>query len=155
MEQLTASDIMTAPARTVTEGTTLAEAAEIMLDEGIGSLLVVDDDGRLVGILTDSDFGSSEGSVPFSTFRAPRLMDRWIGADGVESIYEEARRRSVVEIMSSPVHTVQAGDSLRQLLDLMMRRDVKHVPVLEGDRPVGMVARHDLLKVVHGRFAGG
>lgn len=153
MEKLTASDLMTSPARSVPEGTTLAEAAEIMLEESIGSLLVVDGDGRLVGIVTDSDFGSSEGCVPFSTFRAPRLMDRWIGAEGVERIYEEARRRSVVEIMSSPVHTVKADASLRELLDLMLRRDVKHVPVLDGDRPAGVVARHDLLKVVQGQLA--
>lgn len=149
---LTADDIMNAPARTVPEGTTLAEAAEIMLEDSIGALVVVDADDRVVGIVTDSDFGSSEGCVPFSTFRAPTLLDRWIGESGVEQIYAEARRRSVVEVMSSPVHTVERATPLRELLDLMLRRDVKHVPVVEGRRAVGMVARHDLLKVVRDRL---
>lgn len=145
---LTAGDIMNAPPRTVPEGTTLAEAAEIMLEDSIGALIVVDADDRVVGIVTDSDFGSSEGRVPFSTFRAPTLLDRWIGESGVEQIYAEARRRSVVEVMSSPVRTVERATPLRELLDLMLRHDVKHVPVVEGGRAVGMVARHDLLKVV-------
>ena len=75
----------------------LAEAADIMLEESIGSLLVVDGDGALQGIVTDSDFGSSEARVPFSTFKATTLLDRWVGQEGVEQIYEEARRRTFLE----------------------------------------------------------
>lgn len=148
MPGLTAKDIMSAPPRTVSEGSTLAEAAGIMLEKGIDSLLVVDPDGELVGIVTDSDFGSSEGRVPFSTFRAPTLLGHWIGEDGVERIYQEARRRTVVEIMSAPVHTAGPGTPLRKLLELMFRREVKHVPVVEGGRPLGIVTCHDLLKVL-------
>lgn len=151
MEELTAADIMSSPARSVAPSTTLAEAAEIMLDESIGSLLVVDEDGKLQGIVTDSDFGSSEARVPFSTFKATTLLDRWVGQEGVEKIYEAARRRTVDEIMTAPVHTVQVDTPLRELLDVMFRRDVKHVPVLRGKEPAGVVARHDLLKVIRDR----
>lgn len=152
MKQLTATDLMSSPVRTVPPDTTMYEAAEIMLDEGIGSLVIVGDDGRVAGILTDSDFGSSQSGVPFSTFRAPTLLHRWIGEEGVEQIYQEARRRRVAEIMTERVHTVQADSSLRDILDVMLRRDIKHVPVLRGDEPVGMVARHDLLKVIRDRL---
>lgn len=152
MKELTATDVMSSPVRTVPTGTTLDEAAEIMLDEGIGSLVIVDDENRVAGILTDSDFGSSESGVPFSTFRAPTLLRRWIDEKGVEKIYQEARRRQVEEIMTKRVHTVQDDTSLRDILDVMLRRDIKHVPVLRGDEPVGMVARHDLLRVIRGRL---
>lgn len=153
MKELKASDIMSTPARSVPEDCTLADAARIMLDEEIGSLLVLDDRDELAGILTDSDFGSSEARVPFSTFKAPTLLDRWIGADGVERIYEEARRRKVGEIMTTHVYTVAEDASLREILDVMLRRGIKHVPVLRGEVPIGMVARHDLLKVIHDRLA--
>lgn len=152
MQELTAADIMSSPARSVGPSTTLAEAADVMLSESIGSLLVLDEDGALQGIVTDSDFGSSEARVPFSTFKATTLLDRWVGEEGVEKIYEEARRRTVAEIMTSPVHTVRVDTSLRDLLDLMFRRDVKHVPVLRGREPAGVVARHDLLKVIRERI---
>ena len=154
MDELRASDIMTSPARCVEGDLPLTEAAEIMLDEAIGSLVVVDADGRAVGIVTDSDFASREVSVPFSTFRAPQLLGAWIGKEGVEQIYEEARRRTVSEIMSAPVHSVEADDRIRDVLDVMMERDIKHVPVLRGDEVVGMIARHDLLKLLHRQMAG-
>jgi len=150
MRDLTASDIMSTPARSVPKSTTLAEAAEIMLDEGIGSLVVTDDDGQIVGIFTDSDFGSSAGKVPFSTFRAPQLLGHWIGEEGVERIYMKARSHGVTEIMSSPVHTVQADTPLREVLDLMLRREIKRVPVLRDNELVGIVTRFDLLKAIRG-----
>lgn len=153
MKQLTASDLMSSPVRTVPTDATLDEAAGIMLEEGIGSLVIVDDEGHVAGILTDSDFGSSRTGVPFSTFRAPTLLKRWIGADGVEKIYREARERTVSEIMTGHVHTVQVDTTLREILDVMLRRDIKHVPVLRGDEPVGMVARHDLLKAIRSRLS--
>jgi CBS domain-containing protein len=155
MERLTVSDIMTTPARSVSRDTTLAEAARIMLDEEIGSVIVVDDHGRMVGIVTDSDFGSSEARVPFSTFKAPTLLDRWLSSEGVEEIYEEARERTVAEIMTKRVYTVEEDAAVREVLDVMLRRDIKHVPVVRGGEPVGMVARHDLLKMIHEQLAGG
>lgn len=154
MEKMKASDIMSAPARCVEEDVTLAEAAEVMLDDGIGSLVVVDAMGRPVGIVTDSDFGSREARVPFSTFEAPQLLDRWIGGNGVERIYEEARRRTVGEIMTAPVRTVETDAPVAEVLALMHRRGVKHVPVLEDGEVAGMIARHDLLKMLHRRLAG-
>lgn len=153
MRKLTAAEVMSSPVRTVPGDTTLAEAAEIMLDDRIGSLLVVDESGRVDGILTDSDFGSSEAKLPFSTFRAPSLLNRWIGEEGVEAIYREARQRTVSEIMNRPVHTVQEDAMLREILDVMHQRDIKHLPVLRGEEPVGIVTRYDLLRVIHDRLA--
>jgi len=154
MEKLTASDVMSSPARTVSPDTTLAEAADVMLQESIGSLVVLDADDGIAGILTDSDFGSSEGKVPFSTFRAPTLLGRWLGEEGVENIYQEARSRTVTEIMSSPVHTVRDDAPLREILDVMLKRDIKHVPVLREGEVVGMVSRFDLLKAIRTKLGG-
>lgn len=141
-------DIMTAPAVTVGPKTGLKEAARTMLDREIGCLPVVDDRGRLVGIVTDGDFIARDAGVPFSVFRAPQLLGTWLGEDTVEEIYEEARDRPVEEIMTRRVHTVAPDDALRRVLDVMLDRDVKHVPVVEDDELVGVVARHDLLRLL-------
>jgi len=51
--------------------------------------------------------------------------------------------------MSSPVHSVELDDAVDRILEIMLDHDVKHVPVVdEGGRPVGMVARYDLLKML-------
>lgn len=154
MEQTRASEIMSEPARCVEADLKLHEAAGVMLEEGLGSLVVVDGEDRPVGILTDSDFSSREAGVPFSTFRAPNLLGRWIGEERVEQIYEEARRRTVGEIMSAPVRTVEADATVKDVLEVMLRHDIKHVPVLRDGKTAGMVARHDLLRMFH-RHVGG
>lgn len=147
----TAEDIMTAPPVAVPSDTSLAEAARVMLERDIGSLLVVDADGDLVGIVTDSDFGARRVGVPFSAFRAPQLLGRWMGDEGVEAMFEQARDRPVTEIMTARVHTVSEDDGLDAILDLMLEHEVKHVPVVGPAGPVGMVARHDLLRLLHRR----
>lgn len=146
------SRIMSRPVVTVTTEANLADAAGKMLDQGIGSVVCVDADGRIVGIVTDSDFGARSAGIPFSTFRAPQLLGKWLGEDAVEKIYQESRRRLVGEVMSSPVHTVDETATVEDVLRIMLQRDVKHVPVVREGRPVGMVARHDLLKFLGERL---
>lgn len=149
MTERTARDIMTSPAVTVSRTTSLEEAADTMLDREVGSLVVVEESGKAVGIVTDSDFSARPASIPFSTFRSRELLAQWLGKQNAEEIYDEARELNVEEIMTTPLHSVELSGSLDRVLEIMLDQDVKHVPVLdEGGRPVGMVARHDLLKML-------
>lgn len=140
--------IMSRPPITVGPETSLAEAAELMLDSGVGSLLVVDPSGRLVGIVTDSDFAARPAGIPFTALRLPQVLGEWLGEDGVERIYQEARRRTVAEIMTGNVYAVSSTDCVENALRLMMDQNIKHVPVIDDGKPLGMVARHDLLKMM-------
>lgn len=140
--------VMTRPPILINADVTLADAATRMLDASIGSLLVVDDAGQLIGIVTDGDFAARRAGIPFSTIRRPQVLGEWLGEEGIERIYEEARRRTVAEIMSTPVHSVTEDDSIEQVLRMMLERDIKHMPVVSDGRPVGMIARHDLLKMM-------
>lgn len=149
MTEQTARDMMTSPAVTVNRTASLEEAADKMLDREVGSLVVVEESGKAVGIVTDSDFSAKPARIPFSTFRSRKLLGEWLGRQNAEEIYEEARSLAVEAIMSTPLRSVELDDTVDQILEIMFDQDVKHVPVLdEGGRPVGMVARHDLLKMV-------
>lgn len=139
---------MSQPAVTVSREASLAKAAELMLERGVGSLVVVDEEGRLIGILTDSDFADRKAGIPFSTFRMPQVLGKWLGPDGIERVYREARVRRVGEIVSTPVHSVAEEASVADVLRLELERDIKHVPVVREGRPVGLIARHDLLKLM-------
>jgi CBS domain-containing protein len=140
--------IMSSPPITVTEADSLEAAARKMLDAGIGCLPVVGADGKIVGIVTESSFTARNKGVPFSTFRAPQLLGRWISGDGVEKIYEEARSTPVSEIMSKPVITVNEDDGVTRAVELMLKHDVNRLPVVRDGEPVGIVARHDLLRMM-------
>ena len=142
------SKIMSAPVITVTENESLETAARKMLDSGIGGLPVVDANGDLVGIVTESSFTARNKGVPFSTFRAPQLLGRWISGEGVDKIYQEARETPVSDVMTGPVVTVSEYETVTRAVELMLKHDVNRLPVVRDGRPVGIVARHDLLRMM-------
>src|SRR5690606_12682819 len=96
--------IMSRPPVSVPPDTSLAEAARLMLERGVNSLLVVETGDELSGIVTDSDFAARRAGIPFSTVHRPQVLGQWLGEDGVERVYREARRRTVGEVMSPQVH---------------------------------------------------
>lgn len=150
-----ASKIMTAPVNTVRENTPLDEAARTMLDRGIGCLVVVDLDEKIRGILCESDYTAREIGIPFSTFSSPQVLGSWIGREGLERAYREAARRTVGGVMSHPTHTVAPDARLEEVLELMLERGVRHVPVVENGKPVGIITPHDLLRVMRDKLMAG
>lgn len=140
-------DIMTEPVITVGEDTSLQEVAQIMLENRIGGVPVINESGELAGIVTESDFTAKEKCVPFSLFRAPQLFGAWLGNDA-EELYAAARQVPVREIMSTSVVTVTENDPIEKVLELILKYDVNRVPVVKDRKPVGIVARRDLLRVM-------
>lgn len=149
-----AREIMTHPVISVHEDATLEQAARTMLDHHIGGLPVIDHQGRLVGIVTESDFTEKDECVPFSTFRAPQLFGRWLGSEGVERMFAEARRVKVSTIMTREVVSVAETTSVQDVMSKMLKYDVNRIPVVRENVPVGIVARHDLLKMMIREFGG-
>ena len=140
-------EIMTQPVITITEDTPLQEVAKIMLERRIGGLPVINKSGELTGMVTESDFTAKEKSVPFSMFRAPQLFGIWLGNDA-EAIYASAMNMPVREIMSTSVVTVTGDEPIERVLELILMHDINRIPVVKYGKPVGIVARHDLLRVM-------
>jgi CBS domain-containing protein len=135
-------EVMSTPPRVVREETRIEEAARLMLDEGIGCLPVVDADGGMVGIVTESDL---TGARPWLSLRA------WAQPQAAEEARPAApdlgdlRDIRVDEAMTRRVVTAMPGEALSAVVDRMMEGDLQHVPVVEDGVPVGVLARHDLL----------
>ena len=144
--------IMVVPVITVDEDCSLEEAAKIMLDRNIGGLPVVDDQGNLCGIVTESDFVAKEKGIPFSVYRFPQMFGEWMPHEHVERIYESARRRAVREIMSRDVITVTEVDTVETVLKKMLKGGIHRLPVVRDRKPVGIVTRHQLLRLMLKQF---
>jgi CBS domain-containing protein len=144
--------IMLAPVITVDEDCSLEEAAKIMLDHNIGGLPVIDDQGNLCGIVTESDFVAKEKGIPFSVYRFPQMFGEWMPHEHVERIYESARRRAVREIMSRDVTTVTEVDTIETVLEKMLKNGIHRLPVVRDRKPVGIVTRHQLLRLMLKQF---
>lgn len=108
------------PALGVAAATPLREALGLMHERGIGSLLVLDDAGAAAGILTRHDI---LGRIALPQ----RPLDTPIGA-----------------VASAPVHTLDRHATGQDAALLMSRHGVRHVPVTEGGRVVGIVSERDL-----------
>ena len=142
------TDIMTQPVVMVREETTLEEIARLMLGRGIGSVPVVDAQGKLRGIVTRSDFTGKERSLPFSAYQMPQLFGHWVSREGIEQIYAAGRRMTAREIMSAPVVTATEDESVTEVVHRLLRHDIHQLPVVRDGAPIGMVARQDLLKLL-------
>ncbi|MGZ8695170.1 MAG: CBS domain-containing protein [Gaiellaceae bacterium] len=118
----TAADIMTASPRTIASSATVREAAKLMKDEDVGSLPVVQQD-RLVGVVTDRDI-------------AVRVVAE--GRDATTPVAEVASNKPV---------TVEPSANLERALELMAEHQVRRLPVVEGDRLVGVIAQADIARL--------
>ena len=142
-----AHQIMNRKVVTVKADTPIREAANLMLQRHISGLPVVDDTGRLLGIVSEGDFMRR---IEIGT-QGPRI--RWLdflmgaGKSAVELVHEHGRK--VGDIMTrDDLFTATEDMPLDELVRLMERQHVKRLPVVRGDSLVGIVTRSDLLRAV-------
>jgi CBS domain-containing protein len=132
-----AGDVMTTGAATVKPSASLAEAARLMIEHRISGLPVVDDGGKLIGIVSEGDFLRRKGG--------DRM--RWIEAflDNGSNAAGELSSRRVEDIMSRDPVSAGVETPLTEIVDAMERHNVKRVPIIDNDRVVGIVSRANLL----------
>ena len=141
-----AHQIMTRPVITVTPETTIAEAAATMLRRHISGLPVVDAAGKLVGIVSEGDF------IRRSELGTQRKRGRFLafilgpGQAATDFVHEHGRK--VAEVMTPEPLTVTEDTRLEAVVALMEKNHVKRLPVMRGDRIVGIVSRANLLQAV-------
>jgi CBS domain-containing protein len=141
-------EIMRQPVVVVHDSDTLEHAAKLMLQNDLRGLPVVDEAGKICGFISVSDYVAKEKHFPFSHVAALQLFGKWVPKEGMVEIYEQARTLPVREIMNSPALTVEESGTVEELVDLMLRQGLSRIPVVRDGIPVGIVSRHDLLKLM-------
>ncbi|TIP81168.1 MAG: CBS domain-containing protein, partial [Mesorhizobium sp.] len=131
-----AKDVMTAKIVTVSPDHSVRHAARIMLDHRISGMPVVDDDGRLAGIVSEGDF------LRRSELGAPAL------SPGEARSYVKGHSWKVADLMTSDVVVADEETPIERTAALMQEHGIKRIPVMKGQRLVGIVSRADLLRVV-------
>jgi CBS domain-containing protein len=153
---VTVKEIMSRPVVTVDERTLAPDVARVMQEHDIGAVVVVDAAGRLRGIVTESDFTGIGRCIPFSLALAPVVFGaRAPDMAELERIYAMARKLTARQIMTERVHTAEESEEVGAVVHRMIARGLKHVPVVRDGKPVGMLARHDLLALIATPPGGG
>ena len=106
---------------TITESRTVLDAAKALVDHNIGGLVVMEGE-RPIGILTERD-------ILRVTARNPSELD------SIE----------VGAVMTRDLITAKPGDRLAEVMDVMTEKRIRHLPVLEGDRLIGIISIGDLV----------
>jgi CBS domain-containing protein len=137
---------MTRNVITAARGLPIAEAIRLMLDNHVSGLPVLEDNGKLAGILTEGDL--LHRSETGTERHRPRWLEMLIGPGRLAGEYVRTHGRKVEELMTTHVTSVTGDTSLEEVVELMERRRIKRVPVLDRDRLVGIISRADLLRVL-------
>ena len=139
-----ARDVMKTTIHTVSPDATIDVAIKIMVEQKISGLPVVDDNGILVGLLTEGDL-LQKAETRFYGQPQPRLLDVLVGTDQQAEDYLAQGEQRVSDLMSTHIITVTEEEPLSLVVQLMERGRVRRVPVLRGAGLVGLITRTDLL----------
>jgi CBS domain-containing protein len=144
-------DVMTRDVATLRAEQSIADAADNMASHNYGAMPVVDDAGRVIGLLRDSDFVVSEARVHVPTFL--NILGASIPLPGEMSHVEEELHKvagsTVGEVMEADPPTAAPEDTLEDIATQMHDHEISHLPVVEGDRRlIGIVARGDIVRFI-------
>jgi len=121
-EKMTVKELMTPNIVSVEPSTTIQQAAKLLEERKVGSVVVIDQ-GNPVGILTERDF-------------AIKIALKSISPD-----------TKVSEVMSSPVIHVSLSDSASTVIEKMSNNDIRKIPVFDDGEVVGIVTSTDFLRL--------
>lgn len=144
-----AMDVMTTDVITVDPGMSVQELATLLAERGISGAPVVDADGRLVGIISEGDLLHR---AEIGTARRHRIRRRswWLDhfASDAARDYVKSHGRTVNDIMTRDVVTVTEETDLGDIAALLEARRVKRVPVMRGNKVVGIISRANIVRAV-------
>ena len=124
--QLRVNEYMSTQLFTVTPDTEIMRAVYLLVEHDISGVPVVDEEGILVGILTERD----------------------CIVTAISAGYFDEAGGSVRDFMSSPVEPVQRDDSLMDVADRLSKSIYRRFPVVEDGRLIGLISRRDVLEAL-------
>ncbi len=141
-----ARDVMVAPVITVKPSTTVKEVAELFLGKRISAAPVIDNQGKLIGVVSEGDLlhRVEAGTEQHHSW----WLEGFIGNNTLAAEYVKAHGRSVSDVMTRNVITASPQTPLHEVATLMEKNAIKRVPILENGQLVGIVSRANLIQAV-------
>ena len=146
---LSARDIMTTEVITVRPETEIVEATRLLLEKHINGLPVVDDKGKLVGILCQSDLIVQQKKLPLPSFFT--FLDGFIPLTSMKQLEKEIQKAvatTVSQAMTRDPVTVRPDTGLNSVAALMVDKNFHTLPVVEGGKLVGIVGKEDVIRTL-------
>jgi CBS domain-containing protein len=148
---LRAKDIMTPDPITVSLHSEITAAAVLLLEKRINGVPVVDEQGRLKGILCQSDLIAEQKKLPLPSYFT--LLDGLIPLTSQKHLEKEVEKiaaATVAAAMTPDPVTIGPETTIEEVAALMVDRNFHTLPVVEGGRLVGVVGKEDVLRTLLG-----
>lgn len=141
-------DVMTRDVITLMTSDTIDKAVKIILDSKISGLPVMDENKRVVGVVSESDLIYREKDVEIPAFIP--VLEGFIFLDSVKKYEDKLRKKFALkakDIMNSPPITIYEDDDIHKGVNIMLSKKINRIPVVdEEEKLVGIVTRSDILK---------
>lgn len=141
-----AREIMTAEVFALTPGTSVLEAALLLVDRRIGGAPVLDESGRVVGIVSEGDL------MRRAELGTERVWSGWreffAGTNAIAHEFVRSHGTKVGDIMSAPVWTAHEDMPLAEIAELFEKHRIRRLPVVRDGKMVGIVSRADLVRTL-------
>lgn len=144
---LTARDIMTKDVYTVQEDTDITDLAKKFVDHNVHTLPVLDQEGTLIGIVTQTDLVEQDKPLHIPTVIS--LFDWVIYLESPKKFTEEVHKvtaRKVGEICTKELVTCSPSEPVSKVATLMVDNKVHLIPVVENKKMIGVVSRLDIIR---------
>jgi len=146
---LKAKDIMTQKVVTVSPETKVHLAAKLLLEHHFNGLPVVDQEGRLKGIICQDDLIVQQKSFPLPSVFT--LLDGFIPLSSSKHMEKEVQKMTAVtvgEAMTTDPITIGPETTLEEIAGLMVKRNIHTLPVVEKGKLVGIVGKEDIFRTL-------
>lgn len=147
-----AKDVMTHCVVSIAPGAPILEAIGRMISHQVSGMPVIDADGKLAGMITEGDFLHRAETHTEAPPR--RWLELLLGPGSPAEEYSRSHGRSVQDVMSPNVITVDVEAPLGEVVRLMEENAIKRIPVVQDGRVVGIVSRADLMVALAERLTG-
>jgi len=146
---LKAKDIMTKAVITVSPDMEIVHAAKILLENRINGAPVIDETGKLVGILCQSDLIAQQKKLPIPSFFT--FLDGFIALTSMKQFEKQVQKIAAVTVaqaMTPDPMTVQPDTDIEAVAALMVDQSFHTIPVVEEGELLGIVGKEDILKTL-------
>lgn len=146
---LTAQDIMTRDVITVKENATVRELAALLLTSNISGAPVIDETGKVIGVVTESDLIFQNKKVHLPTAFA--ILDAFVFLERPEKMEQELKKMAgsrVGDICSRKLISVTPETELEELATLMAEKKIHTLPVMAAGNLVGVIGKSDIIRTI-------
>jgi CBS domain-containing protein len=143
------ADIMERDVVTIGPDATVHELVQLLQEKDLGGVPVVSADGALVGVVTEGDLVIEDADMRLPHYF--QLFGNLVYLGGQKKFEERLKKmvgNAVRDVMTTEVFTVAPDEPAGTAANIMVDRKVNRVPVVEDGKLVGIVARHDIIKML-------